>query len=94
METTNSAPARRLVRSRTNKWFAGVAGGMADYFRVDATLIRLAFVGLTILCGAGIPLYLLAWIIMPREGEAQSIGERWVARASYEPPAVTTSTEK
>jgi len=72
---------RRLFRSTTNRWMAGVAGGLADYFRVDATLIRLVFVLLTICGGIGIPMYLLAWVIVPREGEIQSIGERMLNRS-------------
>ncbi|HEX2052372.1 MAG TPA: PspC domain-containing protein [Actinomycetota bacterium] len=87
MESNLPVAPRRLVRSRTDKWVAGVAGGMGEYFRVDATVMRLAFVALTILCGIGIPLYLLAWIIMPREGDLRSIGEEWLDRARYEPPA-------
>lgn len=92
METSNgpapSAP-RRLVRSRSNKWIAGVAGGMGDYFKVDATLVRLTFVALTIFWGIGIPLYLFAWLIIPREGEVQSIGDRLVTRVKDEVPPTT-----
>lgn len=83
METTDPAvPAapRRVLRSRTDRWIAGVSGGLADYFKVDPALIRLAFVALTIFWGIGIPMYLFAWLIIPNEGEVQSIGERTVDR--------------
>lgn len=87
MESNVPMAPRRLTRSRTNKWFAGVSGGLGEYFRIDATVIRLAFVALTILCGVGIPLYLIAWIVIPREGDLRSIGEDWVDRARYDAPA-------
>lgn len=78
---------RRLYRSTTDRWMAGVCGGLADYFRVDATLIRLLFVLLTICGGIGIPLYVLAWLIIPREGEMESIGERMLGRNNRAVPA-------
>ena len=56
---------RKLYRSRTNRKLAGVCGGLADYFNVDATLIRVLFVVLTLLGGAGPLLYLAMWIIVP-----------------------------
>jgi phage shock protein PspC (stress-responsive transcriptional regulator) len=59
----------RLTLSDTDRKIAGVCGGLAEYFNVDATLIRLLWVVLSILFGAvigGVIAYLLAWIIMPR----------------------------
>lgn len=85
--TTQGAP-RRLVRSRSNRMIAGICGGMADYFKVDAALIRLAFVVLVICGGAGIPVYLIAWLIIPLEGDPVSAGDRMVARLrNGNPPA-------
>jgi phage shock protein PspC (stress-responsive transcriptional regulator) len=63
---------RRLIRSVTDKKIAGVCGGLAEYFAVDATPIRLAWVILSILCGAvigGVIAYVLAWLIIPRAPE-------------------------
>jgi phage shock protein C len=82
-----TVPPRRVLRSTTNRWLAGVCGGLAEYFKVDANLVRLAFVVLTICWGMGIPLYLFAWLIIPREGEVRSIGERMVDRVDQAPPA-------
>jgi phage shock protein PspC (stress-responsive transcriptional regulator) len=59
---------RRLVRSATDKKIAGVCGGLAEYFGVDATAIRLLWVILSIFGGAvigGVIAYLFAWIIIP-----------------------------
>jgi phage shock protein C len=60
-------PAQRLMRSRTDKMIAGVAGGLAHYLGIDATIVRLGFVALA-LTGAGLLLYPLLWLIMPLEG--------------------------
>lgn len=62
-------PKRKLYRSRANRTIAGVCCGLADYFGVDPTLIRVIFVLLNLLGGAGIVLYLLLWIIVPNEPE-------------------------
>ena len=69
----NVLPQRRLTRSISDKKLAGVCGGLADYFGVDATPIRLLWVILSILCGAGVVgliAYVVAWIIIPRAPEA------------------------
>jgi phage shock protein C len=58
---------RKLYRSRTNRQVAGVCGGLAEYFNVDVTLIRVLFLLLGVLGGAGIVLYIAMWIIVPRE---------------------------
>lgn len=62
-----SAEEPRLVRSRTNRILAGVAGGVAEYLRVDATLVRLLFVVLSFVAGLGAALYLVLLFIMPSE---------------------------
>jgi phage shock protein PspC (stress-responsive transcriptional regulator) len=50
-----------------------VAGGLARYLDVDATLVRIAFVVLTVVGGAGVPLYLASWLLIPEDGAEQSI---------------------
>lgn len=66
-----SAP-RRLHRMTSDKRIAGVCAGLAGYFEVDVTLVRLLVVAAT-LCSGGLGLlaYIAAWIIMPRENPAQ-----------------------
>ncbi len=56
---------RRLYRSRTEKMIAGVCGGVAEYFNMDPTVIRLIWVLITLLGGAGVLLYIILWIVMP-----------------------------
>ncbi len=58
---------RRLYRSQTNKVFAGVCGGLAEYLNVDATVIRIVWVLLTLLGGSGIILYIIAFFIVPEK---------------------------
>jgi phage shock protein PspC (stress-responsive transcriptional regulator) len=62
-------PGRRLTRSATDRKIAGVCGGLAEYFSVDATAVRVLWAVLSILGGAvigGVIAYLLAWLIIPR----------------------------
>jgi phage shock protein C len=58
---------RKLYRSKTNRQLAGVCGGLAEYFNVDATLIRVLFVLLAVLGGSGVVLYVAMWIIVPKQ---------------------------
>ena len=60
-------PTRKLYRSKTNRQVAGVCGGLAEYFNLDTTLIRVLFVVLAVLGGSGVVLYIALWIIVPRE---------------------------
>ena len=58
----------RLTRSQTDKRIAGVCGGLAEYFDVDPTIVRVAWVVVSIVVGAvvfGIIAYLVAWFIIP-----------------------------
>ena len=60
---------RRLVRSPTDRKIAGVCGGLATYFVVDSTPVRLLWILLSILPGAivgGVIAYLVAWFVMPK----------------------------
>jgi phage shock protein PspC (stress-responsive transcriptional regulator) len=63
-------PLRRPVHDRM---LTGVASGVARYFGLDVTIIRIAFVVLTVVGGAGIPLYLAGLLLIPEEGSDQSI---------------------
>jgi phage shock protein PspC (stress-responsive transcriptional regulator) len=62
---------RKLRRSRKHRVLAGVLGGMADHFGLDATLLRVVYVVVSILSVAfpGIVVYILLWILIPKEEE-------------------------
>jgi phage shock protein C len=58
----------KLRRSRSDRMVAGVCGGIARMFDIDAALVRILLVAATILgVGAGAVLYVLAWMIVPEE---------------------------
>jgi phage shock protein PspC (stress-responsive transcriptional regulator) len=56
---------RKLTRGRTSRIIGGVCSGFAEYFQVDVTLVRLAFVFVALLGGLGVLLYLIALVIVP-----------------------------
>lgn len=67
--------SRPLRRSRTNRQIAGVVGGLAEYFRVDATLLRVIYVVGSIASAAfpGVLVYFLLWLLIPEaEGPAEA----------------------
>jgi phage shock protein PspC (stress-responsive transcriptional regulator) len=61
--------APRLERSRRDRWFAGVAGGIAHHIGVQSTIVRIAFVVLTFAAGFGLVVYVLTWLLAPLEAE-------------------------
>lgn len=59
-------PKFRLVRSRTDRMLGGVCGGIAEAFGIDATLVRVGLVALTVLgVGSGALLYVAIWALAP-----------------------------
>ena len=62
-------PVRRLHRSKTDRVIGGVAGGIAEYFRIDPVIVRVAAVALIVAGGAGVLLYLAALLLVPNDGE-------------------------
>src|SRR5205085_12397656 len=75
--TTAAAPPRqrRLERSRSDRWLTGVCGGLGSYFGLDPILFRIAFIVLTVAGGAGLWLYLAAWLLLPEQGSHSSIAQ-------------------
>jgi phage shock protein C len=65
-----------LVRPRKGRMLAGVCAGLADYFGLDVTLVRVIVAVVTVLTGgAGVLAYLAAWVIIPGEGETTPVAE-------------------
>ncbi|MDY0296513.1 MAG: PspC domain-containing protein [Acidobacteriota bacterium] len=58
---------KRLTRSRKNRMIAGVCGGLAEYFDMDPTVVRLLYVIVSVMSVAfpGILVYLILWVIIP-----------------------------
>src|SRR5919204_6603034 len=76
---------RRLTRSSRDRMWAGVAGGLAEYFDLDPSLVRLLWVLATIFSGGlAIPVYLVAWIILPRDDRPPLQGSQVIRDWSQE----------
>ena len=58
---------KRLYRSKKDRMICGVCGGIANYFNIDPTLVRLAFVLIAMGAGSGILAYIIAAINIPDE---------------------------
>lgn len=58
---------KRLYRSTRNKMICGVCGGIADYFDMDPTIIRLIAVAIVLCAGTGLLAYIIAAIVIPSE---------------------------
>ena len=70
---TSGNETKTLVRRREGRMLAGVCAGLAGYFGVDVTLVRVITAVLAIMGGAGVLAYLAAWVLIPAEGQANSI---------------------
>jgi phage shock protein PspC (stress-responsive transcriptional regulator) len=66
------AQAKRLYRSRSERRWLGVCGGLAEYFEADPVLVRLFWVAGTLITGfvPGLLVYPVAWLIVPEEPTA------------------------
>ena len=73
---------KRLERKVEGRLLAGVCAGLGDYLGVDANLIRVALAVLSIFGGFGALAYLVAWVLMPEEGESASIAEKIINKNS------------
>ena len=90
MTNYSNRPAKRLTLSVTDRKIAGVCGGIAEYFNVDPTLVRVITVALALLFGGGLLAYLLAWIIMP---EGQATRSTWMCeRVTHFMPRLLSDT--
>ena len=59
---------KKLLRSRSDRWVAGICGGIGDYFDVDPALVRLVYMLLTFFSAGfpGLMIYLVLWLVMPK----------------------------
>ncbi len=70
--------SKRLYRIQDGRLVAGVCAGLAAYFGIDPTLVRLGFVVLSAFGGLGALLYLGAWVVIPEETDGTSIAENFI----------------
>lgn len=66
---------KKLYRSRTDRMMAGVAGGLAAYFNVDSTIVRLLFVLFALTGGPGLILYIIMVFVIPEEPYDNDLGK-------------------
>ena len=73
---SNINSGKVLVRSRDNRIIAGVCAGLADYLGMDVNVVRLLVAVVTVFtAGTAILAYLVAWAVIPEEGQKSSIAE-------------------
>lgn len=58
---------KKFARSTSDAKLAGICSGVAKYFNLDPTIVRIAWAVLVLVCGVGLIAYLLCWIFMPKE---------------------------
>jgi phage shock protein PspC (stress-responsive transcriptional regulator) len=58
---------RKLYRSRSDRMIAGIAGGLAEYLNLDATIVRLLFVFFALAGGPGLLVYIVMLLVVPEE---------------------------
>jgi phage shock protein PspC (stress-responsive transcriptional regulator) len=86
IETDRPGQGGRLLRRSVNgRVLGGVAAGFAKHFGFDVRYVRLALVVLSFVAGAGVPLYLAAWILVPEEGSNIAIVDGILAQAGGQP---------
>src|SRR5262249_23775229 len=70
---------KQLVRPREGRMIAGVCAGIGQFFGIDANIVRIIFAVLTVFsAGAAALVYLVAWVVVPEEGEKGSIAENYL----------------
>ena len=75
---------RTLYRPADDRMLAGVAAGIACYLGVDVLVVRLVLAVLTVVGGAGLPIYLAGWLLIPEEGSDQSIASELIQSLSVQ----------
>ena len=58
---------KKLFRSRTDYQISGLCGGIGEWIGIDSTIVRLAFVCLTLFAGMSVLVYLVGWLVVPEE---------------------------
>jgi phage shock protein PspC (stress-responsive transcriptional regulator) len=75
LRPANSGP---LYRPHEGRMVFGVCAGIAQYLNVDVNVVRIVFAVLTVVGGAGIPVYIAGWLLVPEEGAEQSIASEFI----------------
>ncbi len=84
----------KLYRSESDRMIAGVCGGIAAYFDIDASLVRLGFIAIILLGGSGLLAYLILWLILPSESDKSKEMEDIMKKNSEELKTTAESAAK
>ena len=77
-ETQPQTQPQQLNRPIEGRMLAGVAAGLARYLGVDVTIVRIVFAVLAVIGGAGVPIYIAGWLLIPQEGAEQSLASEFI----------------
>jgi len=77
-EEARAQASRPLYRPVEDRMLAGVAAGAARYLGVDVTVVRIVLAVLAVMGGAGVPIYLAGWLLIPDEDAGQSIATEFI----------------
>jgi phage shock protein C len=94
MSSKNASPSNKIVRSESDRMIAGVCGGIAAYFDIDASIVRLIFIAVILLGGSGILAYLILWFILPNEHETNQQTEEIMKQNVTEIKEATETASK
>ena len=83
-------PRPALRRSRSDRVLGGVAGGFAQWLRIDPVIVRVVLVVLAVFGGSGLVLYAVGWLFIPEEGSTETEADRFIAKGRT--PGSTTRT--
>ncbi len=89
----DSPEPRRLERDTSNKMIAGVASGVANYFNLDPTIVRVLWAAAILLGGFGVIVYIIMWIVMPEAGATPTAEAPAETRAPPAEEAADSGTE-
>jgi phage shock protein PspC (stress-responsive transcriptional regulator) len=70
--------SHQLRRPADDRMLAGVAAGLAGFLGIDVSIVRIAFAVLAVVGGAGLPIYLAGWLLIPEEGSELSLASEFV----------------
>ena len=76
--------SKKLYKSETDKMIGGVCGGLAEYFNIDSSIIRLIFVFILLYGGSGLLAYLILWIVLPSSSSLNLSSDEVISQNTQE----------
>ena len=91
---TDDPEPRRLERDTSNQIIAGVASGVANYFNLDPTIVRVLWVATILFGGFGVIVYIIMWIVVPEAGNTSATDAPAERGAAPAEEAADSGTER